>query len=334
MKRFILFLIVVLMMSLNPVCCLAKQVGDFGIGFIRSEEAALSTYYGNETDLVIPSSFAVSYGGEYDETYYYPLTWINEEAFIYNTDLKTVVIPEGVTGLGYRAFYGCENLEAVVLPSTIRQIEEEAFANCTNLTRINLPDELYYAGENVFAGCNKLQLTKEEKDVLTYTEYAARMAQQEAFVVDTENLIDLSSYLGTGFYDFVEMMGDMEDARYTSGIGYANYDVSIASNYANCNGEMFIGYIGLEQKSNYCLMGVYVSMDSQDAVKTLLNAGWKMTDKWALGSSFEDPNGNSISFWSSEDNTVISVTLYMNDAIASAVSEGDYDIKNLFVYPD
>lgn len=144
----------------------------------------ISTYYGNEVNLTIPSSFADPYDYYFDdecEETYFPLGWIGDEAFIYNTDLKTVVIPEGVTGLGYRAFYGCENLETVTLPSTIDTIYDEDFAYCTNLTQINLPNELFYADENIFTGCSALNLTQEEMDVLIYTEYAAHVAQQEAF---------------------------------------------------------------------------------------------------------------------------------------------------------
>lgn len=340
MKHFILFLIIAMVLSMNPLRCLAGQVDDFEIFVGESEEAVISTYYGNEVNLIIPSSFADPYDYYFDdecEETHFPLGWIGDEAFIYNTDLKTVVIPEGITGLGYRAFYGCENLETVVLPSTIDTIYDEAFAYCTNLTQINLPNELFYVGENIFTGCSALKLTQEEKDVLVYTEVAAHIAQQEAFVVDTENLIELSGYLGTDFYDFVDMIGDMEDSSGSDGIEYSNGDVSISGTWSYYNDEdVFIEYISLDQKSNYSLMGVYVSMDSKNAMKILLKAGWKLTDKGNAMNSFEDPNGNWLSYWFDENNVINDVCIFMSTDIIEAVYDGgrNYDFSKLFVYDD
>lgn len=325
MKRSIISLLFAMILMTGTLNCLAEPVGDYKINITEGGTCIIYSYYGSEVDLVIPSTVDM-----YDETF--PVTTIKEMAFIYNTDLKTIIIPDGVSYIGYRAFYGCENLETVMLPSTIQQIEDEAFAYCTSLAQINLPDSLYYAGENIFTGCDMLNLTQEEKDVLINTEYAAWEAQQKAFVVNTENLIELSVYLGTSFDDFVNMMGDMHDQGYTDGIGYTNNEVSIYSGCIFSDNKMMIESIDIHQKSNYCLMGVYVSMDSQDAMRTLLKAGWKMVDKWEMGSSFVDPNGNDISYWINDDNTINDIVLNINGDIAYEMSENNYDIVDLFVY--
>lgn len=44
-----------------------------------------------------------------------------------------VVIPEGVTEIGLRAFAGCEKLKKVTIPETVTKVGSEAFKNCKQL---------------------------------------------------------------------------------------------------------------------------------------------------------------------------------------------------------
>ena len=45
-------------------------------------------------------------------------------------EIKKVIIPEGVTKIGYWGFGVCKKLENVVLPSSLESVEREAFAMC------------------------------------------------------------------------------------------------------------------------------------------------------------------------------------------------------------
>ena len=65
---------------------------------------------------------------------------IDSYAFEYNENIKSVVIPDTVTRIGYGAFYVCKNLESVVIPESVTYIEYNAFLYCDNLT------DLYYNG--------------------------------------------------------------------------------------------------------------------------------------------------------------------------------------------
>ncbi|MCM1173861.1 MAG: leucine-rich repeat domain-containing protein [Blautia sp.] len=56
------------------------------------------------------------------------ITEIGEFAFA-RSALTDAVIPEGVTRIGYAAFYHCDGLTNVVIPGTVTEIEPAAFAN-------------------------------------------------------------------------------------------------------------------------------------------------------------------------------------------------------------
>ena len=66
---------------------------------------------------------------------------ISDDAF-YETDLKTISIPESVTYIGKCAFRDCQQLEEVVLPSRLSTIHAGCFLNCISLKRVVLPAAL------------------------------------------------------------------------------------------------------------------------------------------------------------------------------------------------
>ena len=67
--------------------------------------------------------------------------------------VRTVVVEEGVTGIGVNAFRGLQNLVSVTLPSSVRTISDAAFADCYNLTHIILSEGLEEIGPEAFYEC-------------------------------------------------------------------------------------------------------------------------------------------------------------------------------------
>ena len=51
-----------------------------------------------------------------------------------DTEIKKLVIPEGVTSIGNNAFSGCDSLNTVFLPYSLMSIGEYTFYGCNNLT--------------------------------------------------------------------------------------------------------------------------------------------------------------------------------------------------------
>ena len=71
-----------------------------------------------------------------------------------NSTVKRVILEEGVTSVGYRAFEGCTELESLpAFPSTLRAIDNRAFKGCTNMAGVmTVPETIGYIGAEAFSG--------------------------------------------------------------------------------------------------------------------------------------------------------------------------------------
>ncbi len=67
-------------------------------------------------------------------------------------DVETVVLPERLRIIGFRAFYRCSNLKSVTFPEGLEFIGREAFLYCGKLEKITFPVKLTFLGENAFRG--------------------------------------------------------------------------------------------------------------------------------------------------------------------------------------
>lgn len=67
-------------------------------------------------------------------------------------DVETVVLPERLRIIGFRAFYRCSNLKSVTFPEGLEFIGREAFLYCGKLEKITFPGKLTFLGENAFRG--------------------------------------------------------------------------------------------------------------------------------------------------------------------------------------
>lgn len=107
------------------------------------------------------------------------ITEIGAAAFT-QSNLSSVVLPEGLKEIESSAFSSCPSLKSVYIPgsitkidaaafshsgletvtiaenSSLKEIEENAFDSCSSLKSINLPDSVSYIGNEAFIYCSSL----------------------------------------------------------------------------------------------------------------------------------------------------------------------------------
>lgn len=70
--------------------------------------------------------------------------------------IKTLIIDEGVTSIGDRAFQNCSNLSNIQFPNSLTLINGDAFLNCTSLASVTIPDGVKRIHNSAFEGCKRL----------------------------------------------------------------------------------------------------------------------------------------------------------------------------------
>ena len=69
---------------------------------------------------------------------------------------KNTTIPNSVTSIGDRAFYGCSELTSVTIPNSVTFIGNFAFSGCSGLTSVTIPNSVTTIGSYAFHGCSGL----------------------------------------------------------------------------------------------------------------------------------------------------------------------------------
>ncbi len=149
MKKIVsIFLVITLTLSMTfigDIAVSAAQSGDFTYTVV-SNTSKITKYTGPGGTVVIPSAL----GG-------YPVTLIDDRAFLDCTGLTKVTIPDTVTEIGYQAFDGCSGLISVNIPGYVTKIWDSAFYRCSKLAAITFPESIKWIGEEAFYFCSKLK---------------------------------------------------------------------------------------------------------------------------------------------------------------------------------
>lgn len=101
----------------------------------------LKKYRGCETKVVVPNG----------------ITIIGQRAFAGNESIDRIELPETVTCIEREAFAGCVLLQSIVMPENLEEIEDAAFENCVKLIRIHLQSTITTIPDSCFKRCRALQ---------------------------------------------------------------------------------------------------------------------------------------------------------------------------------
>lgn len=83
------------------------------------------------------------------------VTAIGEKAFAMLHSLKTVIIPDTVTEIGKCAFHMCDNLESVTIGNGVSCIKDATFDFCYKLKNVTMPEDITIE-KGAFFCCNNL----------------------------------------------------------------------------------------------------------------------------------------------------------------------------------
>ena len=138
MKKMFCWLVAVcLILAMLPVTAFAAETGSCGENAVWTLDGSTLTISGT--------------GSTDDYTATQTPPW-----YAKRTQVKTIVVEEGITRLGKRIFSYTLNATKAELPSTLKEIGEEAFSACYALARADLPEGLEVIEKGAFTSCTVL----------------------------------------------------------------------------------------------------------------------------------------------------------------------------------
>ena len=199
MKK-ILFAAIVLVMMLvaAPLSNLVDiDLPDFDLSMRASALASTGKCGDNVTYTYNSSTGELVISGEGPMTDYY---YNYDYSPFYNSNIKSVVIEDGVTTIGDNAFLDCKSLTIVTIPDSVTTIGDEAFYDCNNLTSITIGDSVTTIGYRAFYFCDSLTSVTIGDSVTTIGKEAFSWCTSlTSVIVDADNTAYSSDNLGVLF---------------------------------------------------------------------------------------------------------------------------------------
>lgn len=138
----------------------------------------------------------INFANEYAQPLYYA-----DEFYVNGVLATDIVIPEGVTKIGIRAFYRCKTIESVKIPGTVTNFMNSAFEMCTSLRKVIIDEGVERIGSSAFTNCSNLSAVVLPSSITVIPDYAFRydgfyIIYYKGNEVSWENL-SRGSYIGT-----------------------------------------------------------------------------------------------------------------------------------------
>jgi hypothetical protein len=164
-----------------------------------------------ESDFLISGNVLISYSGEGgDISIPEGVTVIAGEAFLNQTEITAVSLPDSLITIGEGAFEGCRNLIAISFGTKLKQIKDRAFMYCP-LDPVILPQTLEEQGlqsfdetvEITYLGEQPTSTHEETAERLSNESYRAYTETSEASDVEVVGLDNVSAFLDSSAHHYV-----------------------------------------------------------------------------------------------------------------------------------
>ncbi len=165
---------------------------------------------------------------EFADYYANPVYYANK-LYLNGALLTDLVIPEGVTEIGFAAFNGCASITSITLPSTLTTINTAAFKGCSSIQKITLPETVSSIGSLAFANCGALTDINIPGTVTALAPYVFSGCKELITITIPASVTSISETAFIGCQRLKEVIVAEENAIYVSfcGIVYTQADKAI-----------------------------------------------------------------------------------------------------------
>ena len=99
-----------------------------------------------------------------------------------SNQVQNLVLPDGLTRIGNRAFYNCTALISVIIPASVQEIGAAAFCKNSSMTMLSLNNGLQVIGRSAFESCISLQEVRIPSTVTSIEKHAFYCCQSLVYV--------------------------------------------------------------------------------------------------------------------------------------------------------
>ena len=176
------------------------------------------------------------------------LELILDEINVYG--LKSIIVSDSVTKIGWASFINCTSLRRASLSQNIERIGEEAFENCTSLEKIGIPDSVTEIGGSAFRNCRSLKYVKLSQNI----EHIGEKVFENCTGLEEIGIPDSVTEIGVGAFENCTSLKHIKLSQNLKKIGWCafagctslNY-VKLSQNLQEIDSYAFANCISLEE---------------------------------------------------------------------------------------
>ena len=178
--------------------------------------------------------------------------------YSYHESITSVIIGDGVTSIGYLAFYQCTGLTSVTIGNSVTGIGDYAFAMCIGLTSVTIPASVTGIGGGAFNACTGMTSMVVENGNTVYDSRdncnAIIETASNTLVAGCQNTIIPNSVtgIGAGAFAYCSGLTSIEIPNSVTIIGDGAFgectgltSIEIPNSAKSIGGWAFYGCIGL-----------------------------------------------------------------------------------------
>ena len=314
-------------------------------GFSTTAYAAERTYNSGDLSVSLNTDTGVmtvrgnGYGKNYANNITNRAPWYN----LNRNDIKSVVIEEGVKGIGDYWFYNCKNLASVTFSGTVDTIGSDCFRSCTALTGIELPRNCNWYYKELFLDCSNLKWVIMPNGNSTDA-YSGKLPDgtfkncsqlEEVYIGSAHTAIDANAF--SGCTSLKGVIWDSGEITSTGSNALSNVpknctfidDNSSLSSWCGSNGYAYNALSGTCSDNTYSSSKLTYSLDTSDFRLSFSGSGDMNSTPWSMFHYFI----RNIDF-SGVDNTFsISANAFSNCEKLDTVVFNENNSGLLHIYP-